>query len=68
MTKMNYTIGVLLSMLFSLGSILVGCSHGKSHSITGYCDTVLNDSLRLIVRGHFVENDTVFFTCNFFIR
>ena len=61
MTKMNYTIGVLLSMLFSLGSILVGCSHGKSHSITGYCDTVLNDSLRLIVRGHFVENDTVFF-------
>ena len=55
----------LLSVLFCGGTAfsLFGCGNAAKRSLAfkGYCDTVLNDSLRLIVRGHFVENDTVFF-------
>ena len=55
----------LLSVLLCAGAafMLLGCGNAAKRSMAfgGYFDTVLNDSVRLIICGRFVENDTVFF-------
>ena len=54
---------VIISLLIGVGMAFAGCKNSQKETgrISMEIDTLLNDDLRLIVGGEFMENDTLFF-------